>query len=469
MNMTKPTTQHSRRLLQLVTESRPQPHTTVLYVAPCQPYTVRIMRILSLCTVCILIIGMSVVAQSEILRLELDTSINPVSKGIVVRTIREAQSVNAVLIVIELNTPGGLDQSTRDIVAAILGSSVPVVVFVAPSGARAASAGTFITMAADIAAMAPGTNIGAAHPVNLLGGGDSDASSESTSMDKAASDSAAFARSIAEQRGRNVEWAEAAVLESSSLSASEALEANVIDLIADDFPGLLRALDGRTVRGEILNTLRAQVREIRPSLRERLLGLLADPNLVYLLFILGLYGLIYEFFQPGIGFGLAAGGVCLLLALFGLQILPVNITGIALILFGMGLMVLDAFTPTNGILTSGGVVALLVGSLTLFNIPDRSIGLSLGTVFAVVGVSAAFSIFVLSKALMIQRKKPVTGTNSLIGAVGGVRRDLTPNGTIAIRGEYWDAHSVEGTIQLGERVRVQGIDGRTLLVRRIHD
>ena len=426
---------------------------------------------MSLCAVCILIIGMSVVAQSEILRLELSTSINPISRDIVVRTIREAQSVNAALIVIELNTPGGLDQSTRDIVAAILGSSVPIVVFVSPSGARAASAGTFITMAADIAAMAPGTNIGAAHPVNLLGGGegDSDASSESTSMDKAANDSAAFARSIAEQRGRNIEWAEAAVLESSSLSASEALEADVIDLIADDFPGLLRALDGREVKGETLNTLGAQVREIHPTLRERLLGLLADPNLVYVLFMLGLYGLIYEFFQPGIGFGLAAGGVCLLLALFGLQILPVNIAGIALVLFGMGLMVLDAFTPTNGILTTGGVVALLIGSLTLFNIPDRSIGLSLGTIFAVVGVSAGLSIFVLSKALMIQRKKPVTGTNTLIGAVGGVRRDLTPNGTIAIRGEYWDAHSVEGTIRLGERVRVQGIDGRTLLVRRIHD
>lgn len=427
------------------------------------------MRILSLCAICVLIIGASVVAQSEILRLELSTSINPVSKDMVVRTIREAESVDADLIIIELNTPGGLDQSTRDIVAAELGSSVPIVVFVSPSGARAASAGTFITMAADIAAMAPGTNIGAAHPVNLLGGEEGDASSESTSMDKAASDSAAFARSIAEQRGRNVEWAEAAVLESSSLSATEALEANVIDLIADDFASLLRALDGREVRGEILSTVGAQVREIRPTLRERLLGLLADPNLVYVLFILGLYGLIYEFFHPGIGFGLAAGGVCLLLALFGLQILPVNIAGLALILFGTGLMVLDAFTPTNGILTTGGVVALLIGSLTLFNISDRSIGLSLGTIFAVVGVSAAFSVFVLSKGLMIQRKKPVTGPNSMIGAIGVVRRDLTPNGTIAIRGEYWDAHSVEGTIRSDERARVQGIDGRTLLVRRIHD
>jgi len=427
------------------------------------------MRISSLCVLCVLVVAMGAIAQSDILYLELNTSINPVSKDLVVRTIREAESVNAALVVIELNTPGGLDQSTRDIVAAELASSVPIVVFVSPSGARAASAGTFITMAADIAAMAPGTNIGAAHPVNLLGGGDSDASGESTSMDKAANDSAALARAIAEQRGRNVDWAEAAVLESSSLSASEALDANVIDLIADDLPDLLRALDGREVKGVVLSTLRATVREIRPNLRERLLGLLADPNLVYLLFILGLYGLIYEFFQPGIGFGLAAGGVCMLLALFGLQILPVNIAGVALILFGMGLMVLDAFTPTDGILTIGGGVALLIGSLTLFNIPDRSIGLSLGTIFAVVGVVTAFSVFVLSKGLMIQRKKPVTGVDSLIGTIGIVRRELTPSGTIAIRGEYWNAHSVEGTIQLGERVRVQGIDGYSLLVRRLRD
>ncbi|MFC2083207.1 nodulation protein NfeD [Candidatus Bipolaricaulota bacterium] len=427
------------------------------------------MRILSLCAVCVLMIGMSAVAQSEILRLQLSTSINPVSKDIVIRTIREAEAIEADLIVIELNTPGGLDQSTRDIVAAILGSPVPIVVFVSPSGARAASAGTFITMAADIAAMAPGTNIGAAHPVNLLSGEDGDASGESTSMDKAANDSAAFARSIAEQRGRNVEWAQAAVLESSSLSASEALEANVIDLIADDFPALLRALDGRELRGDILIALGAQVREIQPNLRERLLGLLADPNLVYVLFILGLYGLIYEFFHPGIGFGLAAGGVCLLLALFGMQVLPVNIAGVALVLFGMGLMILDAFTPTNGILTSGGVIALLVGSLALFNIQDKSVGLSLGTIFAVVGVSAALSIFVLSKGLMIQREKPQTGINTLIGTVGIVRRDLTPDGMIAIRGEYWSAHSVEGTIGSGERVRVQGLDGRILLVRSIHD
>ena len=426
------------------------------------------MRLLSLCLAFILLLTSTVLAQSEILHLELASSINPASKDVVLRTIREAESLHAEFIIIELNTPGGLDQSTRDIVAAILGSNVPIVVFVSPSGARAASAGTFITLAADLAAMAPGTNIGAAHPINLLGG-DGDADGTSTPMEKAANDSAAFARSIAEQRGRNTEWAESAVLDSVSISATEALKANVIDLVADDLFDLLRQLEGRDVRGTILHTLGVTIRTIRPTLRERLLGLLADPNLVYVLFILGLYGLIFEFFQPGIGFGLAVGGLCLILALFGLQILPVTTTGVVLILFGALLMILDAFTPTHGILTAGGVIALLIGSLTLFDIPDRSIGLSLGTVFAVVGMSAALSLFVLSKGLMIQRKKPLTGIQSLIGTIGIVRRTLQPDGVIRLRGEYWNAHSVEGTLREGERVRVQGLDGNTLLVRSIHE
>jgi membrane-bound serine protease (ClpP class) len=402
----------------------------------------------------------------NILRLSLDGSINPASRDVVVRAIREAEERSAELLLIELNTPGGLEESMRDIVAAELSSTVPVVVFVSPSGARAASAGVFLTMAADVAAMAPGTNIGAAHPVSLIGGGTSEGE-EDTSIDKAASDAAAFARSIAEQRGRNVEWAEAAVLQSSALSAVEALDQGVIDLIADDTADLLESLDGYALPdGRVLRTRGLEIEEIRPTLRERLLGLLADPNIVYILFMLGLYGLIYEFFQPGIGFGLAAGGVCLLLALFGLQVLPVNIAGIALILFGMGLIVLDAFTPTNGILTIGGVVGLLAGSLTLFDSPDRSIGLSWGTILAVVGVSAALSIFVLSKGLMIQRKQPVTGTIGLVGTTGTVRGRLDPDGTVFVHGEYWVARSLDGPIGVGETVRVERVEGKTLIVRR---
>ena len=401
-----------------------------------------------------------------ILRLSLDGSINPVSRDVVVRAIREAEARAAELLLIELNTPGGLEESMRDIVAAELSSTVPVVVFVSPSGARAASAGVFLTMAADVAAMAPGTNIGAAHPVNLIGSGTSEGE-EDTSIDKAANDAAAFARSIAEQRGRNVQWAESAVLQSSALSAVEALDQGVIDLIADDTDDLLESLDGYALPdGRVLRTRGVEIAEIHLTLRDRLLNLLADPNLVYVLFMLGLYGLIYEFFHPGIGFGLAAGGVCLLLALFGLQVLPVNIAGIALILFGMALIVLDAFTPTNGILTAGGVVGLLAGSLTLFDVPDRSIGLSWGTILAVVGTSAALSIFVLSKGLMIQRKRPVTGTVGLIGTSGTVRGRIDPCGTVFVHGEYWTARSIDGPIETGETVRVERVEGKTLIVRR---
>ena len=401
-----------------------------------------------------------------ILRLSLDGSINPVSRDVVIRAIREAEARAAELLLIELNTPGGLEESMRDIVAAELSSTVPVVVFVSPSGARAASAGVFLTMAADVAAMAPGTNIGAAHPVNLIGSGTSEGE-EDTSIDKAANDAAAFARSIAEQRGRNVQWAESAVLQSSALSAVEALDQGVIDLIADDTDDLLESLDGYALPdGRVLRTRGVEIAEIHLTLRDRLLNLLADPNLVYVLFMLGLYGLIYEFFHPGIGFGLAAGGVCLLLALFGLQVLPVNIAGIALILFGMALIVLDAFTPTNGILTAGGVVGLLAGSLTLFDVPDRSIGLSWGTILAVVGTSAALSIFVLSKGLMIQRKRPVTGTVGLIGTSGTVRGRIDPCGTVFVHGEYWTARSIDGPIETGETVRVERVEGKTLIVRR---
>jgi len=400
-----------------------------------------------------------------IVRVVIDGSINPVSRNLILRTIDAAHDQGAQLILIELNTPGGLEESMRDIVAAELGSEIPVVVFVSPAGARAASAGVFLTMAAHVAAMAPGTNIGAAHPVNMLGG--SQEGGEDTSMDKAANDAAAFARAIAEQRGRNIEWAESAVLISSSLSASEALAQDVIDLLADDIEDLLAQLDGYVLpSGLVLSTLGERVSTVRPTLRERLLGLLADPNLVYVLFIIGLYGLIYEFFHPGIGFGLAAGGTCLLLALFGLQVLPVNAAGVALILFGMGLMVLDAFTPTNGILTIGGVVALLVGSLTLFNIPDRSVGLSWGTIAAVVGATAALSVFVLSKGLLIQRRRPVTGMAGLIDARGDVRQELAPDGRVLVQGEYWSARSIEGRISVGERVRVERIEKGVLYVRR---
>jgi len=415
----------------------------------------------------ILVLSSTIACAGEaIVHVAVTGSINPLSRDLIVRAIRQAEEENASMLVIELNTPGGLGESMRDIVMAELGSAVPIVVFVGPAGARAASAGAFIALAADVAAMAPGTNIGAAHPVQLLGGGE-DQEQDTTMTEKAVNDSAAFAKSIAEERGRNVEWAEQAVRESSSLTASEALELGVIDRVVSDFDELLETLDGYALPdGRVLETAGLPLKEIRPSLRERLLGYLADPNIVYILFLLGLYGLIYEFFQPGIGFGLAAGGTCLILALLGLQILPVNIVGVGLILFGVLLMVLDAFTPTNGILTTGGVVALLIGSFTLFNIPDRTIGLSWGTIVAMVGTMTLLFVFVISKGLLAQRRRTVTGEPGMVGAVGEARGLIDPTGKVFVKGEYWNARSLEGTIHADEEIIVERVEGRTLFVHR---
>ncbi|MEA3238314.1 MAG: nodulation protein NfeD [Candidatus Bipolaricaulota bacterium] len=415
----------------------------------------------------LLIPSLAAFSRGEVVHLVLDGSINPVSKDLVLRAIAQAEEEEAQLLVIELNTPGGLGESMRDIVIAELASSVPIAVFVGPAGARAASAGVLITLAADVAAMAPGTNIGAAHPVDLMGGGEEQ---DETMAEKSTNDAVAFAKSVAQERGRNVEWAEAAVRESSSLTALEALDQGVIDFIADDLDDLLARLDGYALPdGRTLHTIGLAVTKIQPTLREKLLNYLADPNIVYILFLLGLYGLIYEFFQPGIGFGLAAGGICLILAFLGLQILPVNTVGVALILFGTVLMVLDAFTPTNGILTTGGVISLLVGSFTLFDIQDRAIGLSWVTIVLVVGTMTALFVFIISKALLIQRKSPTIGVKSLVGMRGEAKISINPQGTVFVNGEYWKARSLEGRIPPGEDVTVVGMDGHTLLVRRTQE
>jgi len=240
----------------------------------------------------------------------------------------------------------------------------------------------------------------------------------------------------------------------------------VIDLLAADLADLLHRLDGYVLAdGRVLHTAGATIAEIRPTLRERLLSHLADPNIVYVLFILGLVGLVYEFFHPGIGFGLAMGGICLVLAFLGLQVLPVNFVGVILILFGTGLMILDAFTPTHGILTTGGIVSLLIGSFTLFEIHNRAIGLSWVTIILVVGTVAALFVFIISKALLIQRKSPVIGESSLIGMKAEARTSIDPTGTVFVHGEYWSARSLAGKITPREEVTVVGMQGRTLLVR----
>ena len=401
----------------------------------------------------------------KILLLEVEGSINPVVQEYVLRGLRLAVEEGAPLVVILLDTPGGLDSATKEIVEGIIASEVPVVVYVYPAGARAASAGTFILLSADIAAMAPGTSVGAAHPVLLSG----DSPEEGEPMaEKALNDAVSRIRAIAELRGRNADWAEKAVRESATATATEALELGVIDLVVTDLDELLASLNGwKLPDGRVIETAGIPVARVKKTLRERLLSYLADPNLVYILLLIGLYGLIYEFFSPGIGIGFVVGGISLILALMGLQVLPINLAGLGLILFGVLLMVLDVFTPTNGILTTGGVISLLLGSFSLFEVENPAIGLSRWTVIGVVGTVTAFFVFVVSKGLLAQRRRPKPLT-TMVGLTGVAKTDLVPGGKegwVLVRGEYWRARAEE-PVSRGDKVEVIRQDGKTLVVRR---
>ncbi|MDD3748377.1 MAG: nodulation protein NfeD [Candidatus Bipolaricaulis anaerobius] len=402
-------------------------------------------------------------AGCEVVRLSLDGTINPATSSYVVRGLREASRSGAELVVLVLDTPGGLDTAMKEIMEAILSSPVPVVVWVGPAGARAASAGTFILISADVAAMAPGTSTGAAHPVAITG---ETAPEDDPTIQKALNDAVSRIRSVAELRGRNADWAERAVRESATATATEALDLGVIELIADSFPSLLAALDSYALPdGRVLHTAGLPVREIGMTLKEKFFSYLADPNLVYILLLLGLYGLIYEFFTPGIGIGLVGGGISLFLAILGLQILPMSFVGIGLVLFGVLLMVLDAFTPTNGILTVGGVVSLLIGSFSLFELEGTPLRLSWGTVAATVGTLTLVFLFIASKGLLAQRRRPRPLT-TMVGLTGIAKDDLAPEGWVLVKGEHWRARAEGHPIRKGDRVRVVDQERSRLIVRR---
>lgn len=415
------------------------------------------------CVACAFTLIMSVSARAaQIDVVEINDPITPVVAEYIIKSINEAEADQARCLIIQLDTPGGLDLAMRDIIKRIMASEVPVVVFVGPSGARAASAGALITLAAHIAAMAPGTNIGAAHPVSL--GGKMDEVKEA----KAANDAAAYSESIAEKRGRNKQWAINAVRESVSISETEALNENVVDLLAEDLDDLILKIDGREVEMPFgpttLETEGAEVNRKKMGFRDIVLKALANPNIVYILFMAGLAGLYFEFSNPGAIFPGVIGGISMILAMYSMQTLSANYAGVLMILLAVVLFILELKIASFGLLALGGAVALTLGSLMLFDSSVPSMRVSLSVIVpTVVMVSSVFllAIWLVVKA---QRSRPTTGKEGLLNLIGEARTDIAAQGRVFVHGENWNARS-DSPIPKGARVRVVGVDGMLLTVR----
>lgn len=420
---------------------------------------------------------------------ELKGAIGPASSDFVMRSLEDASEAGAELVILRIDTPGGLDLAMRDIVSNILASPVPVVSWVAPSGARAASAGTYIMYASHFAAMAPATNIGSSTPVNLGGGSspfplpetpddqapgpeDEDGSTASrdtgTTMDrKVINDAVAYIKGLAELRGRNAEWAEQTVLEAANLTSSEALALNVIDIIADNVDQLLGQLDGRsvTISGQqrIIDLADANVILIEPDWRHEFLALITDPNVAYILLMIGIYGIILEFYDPGMGFPGITGVICLLLGAFALQMLPINYAGLALIIVGVGLMIVEAFSPSFGVFGLGGVVAFVLGSVMLMDTDLAAYQISIPIIAAFAVASAAVFLYALG-AIIRARHQPIsTGTEAMIGSTAIALEDFEGEGQVRVFSENWNAVSNQA-IEKGNKVKISKVDGLTLEV-----
>lgn len=416
--------------------------------------------------------------------LTIDGAIGPASADYIVRGISAANEDNAALIIIAMDTPGGLDLSMRDIIQAILDSRVPVVSYVSPQGARAASAGTYILYASHVAAMAPATNLGAATPVQL--GAPSlptDTESEDDSTDdneagasaserKALNDALAYIRSLAEKSGRNAEWAEAAVRDAATLSAAEALSEGVIDLVAEDLDDLLSQLNGRelTINNQprTLATQDLQIVPVDADWRTGFLAIISNPNLILLLAMIGFYGVLIEFYNPGFGFAGVTGAICLLLAGYGLQLLPLNYAGLALIVLGLILIIAEAFVPSFGIMGVGGIIAFVIGSVMLVDSDYDVFRVSLPMVAAFISASALLLIITLRLFLRVRGSAPVSGTQTLLGAEVECLEDLEHDGLVLVHGERWQAHSTE-TLRRGDRARITAVDGLHLQVEKLTD
>jgi membrane-bound serine protease (ClpP class) len=416
-----------------------------------------------------LVIGARAQDQGSVIVVPFSGVVNPVLAGYVDRAITEAEETGASLVLIEMDTPGGLDSSMRQINRRILSSRVPVAVYVAPSGARAGSAGVYITYAAHIAAMAPGTNIGSATPVSMGEGGEQQMSEEMRA--KVSNDAAAYIRSLAEQRKRNADWAEQAVRQGVNVHADEALRLGVIEYVAPDERSLLQQLEGRTIEtvaGSVtLHSASASARRLEMNVVESFLHVITDPTIAYILLSLGTMGIFFELSNPGSILPGVIGGICLLLGLYALGSLPINYAGLLFMGLALLLLAADVVTPTHGILTAGGLISFVLGSMLLINAPAGApfLQISFQAIAAVVVCMAAFSIFVVGSVARTRHRKVVTGREGLVGARGTVRTALNPRGLVFVQSELWSAVSDDRAIDPGTEIQVMGVDGLLLHVR----
>lgn len=442
----------------------------------------------------LLIVWSAVLISADEMRtavvLEVNGAIGPATSDYIGQGLRTAREDAADLVIIQLDTPGGLDAAMRTIIRDMIASPVPVVIYVSPPGARAASAGTYMLYASHIAAMAPGTNLGAATPVQLGGGGlpgmdpadkapggedkasdeeDKPASPGGSAMEKKmVNDAVAYIRSLAEMRGRNADWAEKAVREAASLSSEQALEENVIDIIAADMHGLLEKIDGRTVNvngiDRQIDTQGLSLRTIEPDWRTELLSIITNPNIAYILMLLGIYGLFFELANPGFIVPGVIGAICLILALFAMQVLPINYAGLGLILLGICFMIGEMFMPSFGILGIGGVIAFVFGSIILFDAEGGDVAVSLPLIIAVSFLSAAFIYFALRVAINAFRKPVVSGMEQLVGSTVEIMEKIDrDHGRVYVHGEIWNARA-DDDLQPGDKAKITGMDGLVLKV-----
>jgi len=404
--------------------------------------------------------------SSVIYVLNLEGTINPITAQYIVGGIVEAENNQAECIIIQMDTPGGLDDSMRKIIKEMLNTHVPVIIYIAPQGARAASAGAFITLAANIAAMAPGTNIGAAHPV-AMGEGQMDEETK----EKVVNDAAAYIKTIANNRNRNEDIAERFVRESISITEQEALESDIIEFISDSLDDLIFMIDGvrvTTAEGDKkLSTMGKEMVEYKMSVKDLFLNSLSNPNIAYILLFLGIYGILGEFSSPGALFPGIFGGICLILAFVAFQMIPINFAGIILITIGIILFIFEIYTPTFGLLTLGGITSLTLGSFMLTKDMAPFLRISSGVILTIVVATGIFFIFAVTKGIKIQWKKPISGKESLFGMIGTARTHLNPGGQIFINGELWQATVFDGThIKKGEKVIVISLEGLRLVVKK---